>query len=68
MTAAQRSVVVERLKATLLPVLNDSEACGVLCFDLVLSALDQHIKDLDDAKKVARLLRDYAKHIVLMRS
>lgn len=68
MNEAQKIVMVERLKVTMLPVLGDSEACGFLAADLLLGALDQHIKGVDDAKRTAKLLRDYAHHIVSVRS
>ena len=56
--------VIENIKVALLPVLMDPDMRGVDAANLAISAVDQHIKDLDDAKRVAKLLRTYAKHIV----
>lgn len=59
--------VMENIKVALLPVLHDPDMRGVDAVNLALCAVDQHIKDLDDAKNMAKLLRTYAKHIVEMR-
>ena len=67
MNQEQKSVFLERVKVTLLPgarlAMNGVEAC-----DVTLPAMEQFIKDLDDAKNVARLLRSCAKSIVEQRS
>lgn len=67
MNEATYSTRLDQLKVALLPF-SRLELSGADICNLMLGALDQHVKDLPDAKKTAALLRAYAKHIVERRS
>ena len=59
--------LLERVKVALLPALQSGMPGADVC-DVLMSALDQQIKDHDEAIKVARLLRVAAKSIVEQRN